>query len=305
MAAAVRYRTRVRAPLLAVLFAVASCLCYAGAAVRQERLARATGTGTLALVRRLTWWWTVLLISLGAGLHVVALRFGPLTVVQPLDSLTLVFAVPLSALLYRRTVTGGELRGVLATVAGLAGLLLLAGSTAPVRPLDRAETAWVGAIAAAVIGVLVVHAGVAGSRALTGAAPQASPLAPLRRGLSYAAASGIASGVASALTQTITVLFGQTGWDSLLGLAAVLVAVFAPAGLLLAQAAYRYGLGAPLAVVIIANPVAAGAIGILRLGERFTAGVPGIALAAGCALLLGYGVTVLAAHAPDDRPAPA
>src|SRR5262249_38333825 len=66
--------------------------------------------------------------------------------------------------------------------------------------------------------------------------------------------------------------------------------------------AYRYGLGAPLAVVIIANPVAAGAIGILRLGERFTAGVPGLALAAGCAVLLGYGVTGLAAQGAEDRP---
>jgi drug/metabolite transporter (DMT)-like permease len=279
----------VRAPLLAVLFAVASCLCYAGAAVRQEHLARSTGTGILALLRRRSWWWSVLLISLGAGLHVVALRFGPLTVVQPLDSLTLVFAVPLSALAYRRTVPGGEVRGVLVTVAGLAGLLLLAGSNAPVRPLDRAETLTVGGLTAAVLGLLVAYA--------------ASTAGRLRRGLSFAAASGIASGVASALTQTVTVLFGQSGWGSLLSLAAVLVAAFAPAGLLLAQAAYRYGLGAPLAVVIIANPVAAGAIGILRLGERFTAGVPGIALAAGCALLLGYGVTVLAAHAPDDRPA--
>jgi drug/metabolite transporter (DMT)-like permease len=303
-AAGVRYRTRVRAPLVAVLFAVASCLCYAGAAVRQEHLARATGTGTLALVRRPTWWWSVLLIGVASGLHVGALRFGPLTVVQPLDSLTLVFAVPLSALVYRRRVAGGELRGVLATVAGLAGLLLLAGSTAPVRPLDRAETLAVGAITAAVVGLLMVSAGVAGGPP-RGGPPRGGPPrgGSPRRGLSYAAASGIASGVASALAQTVTVLFGQTGWGSLLSVAAILVAVFAPAGLLLAQAAYRYGLGAPLAVVVIANPVAAGAIGILRLGERFTAGVPGIALAACCALLLGYGVAVLAAHAPDDRPA--
>jgi drug/metabolite transporter (DMT)-like permease len=328
-AAGVRYRTRVRAPLVAVLFAVASCLCYAGAAVRQEHLARATGTGTLALVRRPTWWWSVLLIGVASGLHVGALRFGPLTVVQPLDSLTLVFAVPLSALVYRRPVAGGELRGVLATVAGLAGLLLLAGSTAPVRPLDRAETLAVGAITAAVVGLLMVSAGVAGGPPRggpprggpprggpprggppRGGPPRGGPPrggsprgGSPRRGLSYAAASGIASGVASALAQTVTVLFGQTGWGSLLSVAAILVAVFAPAGLLLAQAAYRYGLGAPLAVVVIANPVAAGAIGILRLGERFTAGVPGIALAACCALLLGYGVAVLAAHAPDDRPA--
>jgi hypothetical protein len=55
--------------------------------------------------------------------------------------------------------------------------------------------------------------------------------------------------------------------------------------------------------VIIANPLAAGLIGITLLGERFTAGAPGMALALGCAGLVGYGVTLLAVHAPKEREA--
>jgi hypothetical protein len=235
----------------------------------------------------LTWWWTVLATGLGAGLHVVALRYGPLTLVQPLGALTLVFAVPAGAVLARRRLVPGEVRGVLATVAGLVGLLLLVNSTGATRTLDNVAALGVGALGVAVIGVLIWYAATVGGGN--------------RRSLSYATGAGIASGLASALTQTVTVLTGTDGWLALVGPAAVLVALFAPAGLVLAQAAYRYGLGAPLALVIIANPVAAGAVGIARLGERFTAGVPGIAMAAGCALVLAYGVTVLARYAPGDR----
>jgi hypothetical protein len=276
----------VRAPLVAVLVCVASSLCYAASAVRQEQLARTADAGPLALSRRLTWWWTVLATGFGAGLHVLALRYGPLTLVQPLGALTLVFAVPAAAMLAGRRLVAGEVRGVVATVAGLVGLLLLVNATGATRALDNASALAVGALGVAVIGLLV-RCGAVGGRN--------------RRSLSYASAAGIASGLASALTQTVTVLAGTDGWLALVGPAAALVALFAPAGLVLAQAAYRYGLGAPLALVIIANPVAAGAVGIARLGERFTAGLPGIGMVAGCAVVLGYGVTVLARYAPGDR----
>src|SRR5262249_30748821 len=152
--------------------------------------------------RRPGWWWAVALTCLGAGLHVVALRFGPLTVVQPLGALTLVFAVPLSAALLGRRPPGVEQRGVLVTVAGLAGLLLLTGSSAPTGPLDTGEVLGVGAATVAVVALLLACAGI-----FTG---------PIKRGLGYAAASGIVSGVASALAQTVTVLVGERGWPGLL-----------------------------------------------------------------------------------------
>jgi hypothetical protein len=267
----------VRDLLLAVTISVVSAWAYAAAAVRQERLARTHGAGPVALSRRLGWWRAVLLTCAGAGLHVLALRFGPLTLVQPLGALTLVFAVLLAG---RRTVAV-ERRGVLATVLGLVGLLLVTGSTAPTRTLGTGAVLGVGLVTAAVLAGLLGYTVVA---------------APVRRGLSYALASGITSGVASALTQTVTVLLGTHGWSALVGPAAAGVLLLAPAGLLLSQAAYRDGLGAPLAVVIIANPVAAGAIGVALLGERYTAGLPGIALAAGAAALATYGVTLLAVH---------
>ncbi|MBU3871821.1 hypothetical protein KN815_49650, partial [Streptomyces sp. 4503] len=106
------------------------------------------------------------------------------------------------------------------------------------------------------------------------------------RGLRYATASGVASGVASALTQTLTVALAGShapgaalvSWRTVI--VAVLVAVFAVSGLLLAQSAYGSGLGAPLATLTLANPVAAAAIGIVLLDERFRGGPAGWALAA-------------------------
>jgi hypothetical protein len=198
--------------------------------------------------------------------------------VQPLGALTLVFAV----LLAGRWPVAVERRGVLATVLGLAGLLLVTGSTAPTRLLGTGAVLGIGLVTVLVLGALLGY-----TLLVSG---------PVHRGLSYALASGIASGVASALTLTVAVLAGERGAAALLGPAAAGVVALAPAGLLLAQAAYRDGLAAPLAVVILANPVAAGTIGVTLLGERSTAGVPGAALALGCAGLVGYGVALLAAR---------
>ncbi|CAM5589771.1 Integral membrane protein OS=Streptomyces alboniger OX=132473 GN=CP975_30810 PE=4 SV=1 [Streptomyces alboniger] len=47
------------------------------------------------------------------------------------------------------------------------------------------------------------------------------------------------------------------------------------------QTAYPGGLGAPLAVVTLSNPVAASVIGVALLGERLQGGVVGILLCGG------------------------
>ncbi|MFC7471887.1 phosphatase PAP2 family protein [Actinomadura keratinilytica] len=76
-------------------------------------------------------------------------------------------------------------------------------------------------------------------------------------------------------------------------LVALLVAAFATAGLLLAQTAYRSGLGAPLAVVTLANPLAASVVGLVLLGERLHGGAAGILPALAGALAAGAGVVAL------------
>ncbi|MFJ9682734.1 hypothetical protein ACIRP2_32485 [Streptomyces sp. NPDC101194] len=245
------------ATLIAVALSLVSAAAYASAAVAQARLAGRTepDAGVLGLLGRGAWWSAVGLNAGGALLHVAALKYGPLTLVQPLGALTLVAAVPLGARTAGRRVTRIEWRGTILTLLGLGALLITAGGTAPHEMLSLPEALAVGA------GTMAVVAGL--SR------PGARP------GLRHAAASGITSGVASALTQTLTVaVTDHTGpllsWR--LVIVALLVSAFAMGGLLLSQTAYRGGLGAPLAVVTLANPVAAAAIGLALLGERLQGG---------------------------------
>ncbi|MEV3859020.1 hypothetical protein AB0J38_32480 [Streptomyces sp. NPDC050095] len=275
------------ATLLAVALSLVSAVAYAAAAVAQERLASGAGAGLGHLLTRGAWWWTVVLNASAALLHVAALKYGPLTLVQPLGALTLVAAVPLGARIAGRRVTTGEWRGTALTLIGLAALLVTASGPAPDTTLSLTEALLVAGATAALIGAL--------SRRGT------------KPGLRHATASGIASGVASALTQTVTVAVTDRS-GPLLGaqviVVALLVAAFAAGGLLLSQTAYRGGLGAPLAMVTLSNPVAAALIGLVLLGERLQGGVAGLALAALGAAFAARGVVLLTrSAAPSPTPA--
>ncbi|MFF7352298.1 MULTISPECIES: hypothetical protein [Streptomyces] len=271
------------AAVIAVALSLVSAVAYALAAVAQERLAsRSTGTGLLRLLGTGAWWSAVGLNAAAALLHVVALKYGPLTLVQPLGALTLVAAVPLGARAAGRRVSTAEWRGTALTLLGLAALLVTASGPAPARVLTLTEALAVAGTTAAAIGVL--------SR------PGARP------GLRHATASGFASGVASALTQTVTVAATDRTGPALgaeVVVVAVLVAAFAVGGLLLSQTAYRGGLGAPLAVVTLANPVAAAGIGLTLLGQGLRGGPAGVLLALAGAGLAAWGVVLLTRVAPE------
>ncbi|WP_216589727.1 hypothetical protein [Streptomyces brasiliscabiei] len=283
------------ATLVAVVLSLLSAVGYATAAVAQERLAaRSADAGVRRMLASGAWWASVALNAGAALLHVVALKYGPLTVVQPLGALTLVAAVPLGARVAGRRVTATEWRGTALTLAGLAAILVVASGPAPDDVLSLPE-------AVAVAGATVVLAGLL-SRPGT------------RPGLRHAGASGMASGVASALTQTVTVAATDRS-GSLLDLevvvVALLVAAFAVGGLLLSQTAYRGGLGAPLAVVTLSNPLAAAVIGLSLLGEGLRGGVAGVLLAVAGAVVAARGVVLLTRVTPEvvirpmdpDRPA--
>ncbi|MYR17795.1 hypothetical protein, partial [Streptomyces sp. SID6137] len=251
------------AELVAVALSLVSAVAYALAAVAQERLAaRNAGAGLLRLLGTGAWWSAVGLNAAAALLHVAALKYGPLTVVQPLGALTLVAAVPLGARAAGRRVSAVEWRGTALTLLGLGAVLVTASGPAPSRVLSLPAAVAVAGTTAALVGAL--------------SWPGARP------GLRHATASGFASGVASALTQTVTVAATDRSGPVLsteVIVVALLVAAFAVGGLLLSQTAYRGGLGAPLAVVTLANPVAAALIGLTLLGQGLTGGAGGVLLA--------------------------
>jgi hypothetical protein len=272
---------------LAVLFAIASAAAYAAGAVTQERLAAdAERHSVLALLRLGRWWFAVGLNAAGGALHVAALAYGPLSLVQPLGLLTLVLALPMGAALAAKKVATEHWRGAGLTIVGLMVLLVLVGpgNTASVLTPGRATTL-------AVVSIIVVLA-------VMVAAKYAK--APIARSILYAVASGAAFAVASALTQTVTLRAATEGAGALVSPIALVLAAMSVGGLLLSQVAYRdSGLGAPLATVSLANPVASAVIGMALLGERFAGGSRGAVVALGAAAVAAAGVVMLTRPAED------
>ncbi|WP_206439662.1 DMT family transporter [Streptomyces scabichelini] len=263
---------------LSVLLSLVSAVAYAGGAIVQERVAEATPE-SYAPMRRPAWWAAVGLNGLGGLLHVVALAFGPLSLVQPLGALTIVFALPMAALFVRRKAGATAWRGAIMATVGLAGLLSLVG-TADSQSLDNSQQL---AVALATGGAVV---------ALMTAA-RAAHRHPAVRSVLLAVASGVAFGMSSVFTKTVAV--DWTGGISL-GLLPTLavIGVLATAGMLLSQAAYRgAGLAAPLATLTVVNPVVAAAVGITMFGETFRYGSTGTALALGCGVVAAGGLILL------------
>jgi drug/metabolite transporter (DMT)-like permease len=107
-----------------VSIALVGALGYAlGAALQQYEAVR--DGATLKLVKRPRWWIGGIIGFTGACLHAVALSMAPLVAIQPVSVATLVFAVPLAAMLYGRRPHKAEILGSVAVAAGLIGLMLL------------------------------------------------------------------------------------------------------------------------------------------------------------------------------------
>ncbi|MFI1971209.1 DMT family transporter [Streptomyces cinnamoneus] len=275
--------------VLSVLLCLVSSVCYAGAAIVQERVAATNTSGTYGTLRRPGWWGAVALTGLGAGLHVVALAYGPLSLVQPLGALTIVFALPMAALCVRRPVGAAGWRGALLATAGLAGLLSLTGPP-HAESLARAERAVLAAVVLGGVAVLALAA--------------RWVRAPVVRGVVLATAAGAAFGMASVFTKAVA-----EDWIARdAGLVAqvpslVAIALLAPAGMLLSQASYRgAGLTAPLATVTVVNPVVAAGVGIVALGEGFRFGLVGGLLAAGAGAVAAVGVVALTLQGAEGPP---
>ncbi|MFC4466560.1 DMT family transporter [Streptomyces xiangluensis] len=264
---------------LSVLLSLVSAVAYAGGAIVQERVAVATPDQSYAPMRRPAWWAAVGLNGLGGLLHVVALAFGPLSLVQPLGALTIVFALPMAALFVRRKAGATAWRGAIMATVGLAGLLSLVG-TADSQSLDNSQQL---AVALATGGAVV---------ALMTAA-RAAHRHPAVRSVLLAIASGVAFGMSSVFTKTVAVDWTGGFTLGLLPTLAV-IGVLATAGMLLSQASYRgAGLAAPLATLTVVNPVVAAAVGITMFGETFRYGSTGTALALGCGVIAAGGLILL------------
>ena len=287
--------------VLAVALAVIGSACNAWAAVLQHHVVDATVSNDvndgsrrmsprriLTLLRSPRWWFAISMVVLGAIFHIIGLALAPITLVQPIGVLGLVFAL-LIASRQRRSWPGGRVwAGAATTVVGIAAFVVVAADqVSHTDTLHRGDIVWVGLVL-----LLVATAfGVVGAKGPT-----------WLRCLAWAAAASTVFGLASALLRTVTVLVrADTPWVSpiMMGLGASLAVCYTGGGWLAQQA---YASGPPetvMACLTVVDPLVAVCFGIVVLREGVgitTAG--GFAMAA-AGLVAAAGAVVLARHHPD------
>ncbi|MGH3920263.1 MAG: DMT family transporter [Pseudonocardiaceae bacterium] len=218
-------------------------------------------------------------------LHMVAVNFGPLSVVQPLLTLGLVVALPLQAVLGRRVSRRALLAATL-TVAGL-GVFLVVQPTVNSRG-PQSFTDWLpGLLLAATVGAAAL--GVALTRR------------DRARSLGLGAAAGTVFALSAALVKTWGgILNGgglpalATSWELWTALGCGL------SGALLSLAAFQAGpLGGPLAAMMVVDPVIGVSLGAIIFAEAFATGPLAVIQTAGLALTLA-GVWLLATGEPPS-----
>ncbi|MFG2126958.1 DMT family transporter [Streptomyces sp. NPDC048751] len=275
---------------LSVVLSFVSAVAYAGGAIVQEQVAVSSPDEQYAPLRRPSWWGAVALNGLGGLLHVVALAYGPLSLVQPLGALTIVFALPMAALFVGRKAGAAAWRGAIMATVGLAGLLSLVGAS-EAQSLSTPQRVSVALVTGGAVVALMI-------------AGRAAHRHPAVRSMLLATASGIAFGMSSVFTKTVAVDWTDGVSAADLPSLAV-IGVLATAGILLSQASYRGGgLAAPLATLTVVNPVVAAAVGITMFGETFRYGTTGTVLALSCGVVAAGGLILLTTERLTHTPAP-
>ena len=248
---------------LAIALALAASVCFAVAAVTQQRAAarlpsqRAFDPGVLLrLIRRPAWLAGLAAVIAGFVLQAAALGLGRLVVIEPVLATSLLFALALAARRDRRRLRRAEWAATLAVVAGLAVFLVVG------QPSGGQRTAGAAALGLAVVAAAVV---IGACTALAGRFP-----AP-RRALLFGIGGGVAAGVTDALVKSVAVVAA----GHVLSLATdvrfyLLIAV----GLLtftIQQNGYRAaGLAAFLPAFAVMEPVCGALLGLIIYDERLS-----------------------------------
>lgn len=293
--------------MVMIASALLAAICYGvGAAVEQRQAAGAPETAAgqprlLVLLARQPLW----VAGLGAqfwgfAAHAVALRYGPLAVVQMIVTGELIVAVLLVRRWARRPLSGRSWFAAVTVALGIVAFLALAGPSANRRGAAGSPLA----------------AGVAGqdvwaqSRVLLAAVLLGTAaFALLFAGLSVpgAGASGrrralllaLAAGLADAGMAVVTMAFARVAGHGLAALATswttYAVVLGGIGNLLLTQTAYQAGRPMiTLPVISAVTPIASVATGIGLLGETPRLGTTGLAAAAVVAVVTGLALASLA-----------
>lgn len=246
----------------AVICAVAAAVFYAvAAALQQHEAAQSLAPSGMSLlvrlIRRPRWLAGVAATVVGAALHVVSLRLGPLALVQPVGVTGLLFALPLGAALHGHRLLRRDLAAAIVVILGLVGLL----ASVQVHAGTPSISERASALLAAATALLAWSATLVGRR-----------LRPAPRGAVLAVAAGAAFGATSALVRVIAYQVGVVGpVHAIIGWTPLALVAVAFLGLSLNQSAYQVGtLAAVLPALSVVDPVVAAVVGELLLGEPVT-----------------------------------
>jgi drug/metabolite transporter (DMT)-like permease len=231
------------------------------------------------LAHRPLWVAGIVADGVSALLHVVALSFGPITLVQPLGVTGLLFAMPIVAVLRRQRISARDLSAALVVLAALSLLLFL---------LPTAGSARVGTsldLAGLLVTMLVFDAVAVAIAAVT---------PPRVRSLTLAAGAGASFGIAAVLVRALLEMREQPHSVASVVVSAVGIGLLIPVGYLLLQNAYRWGhFSGSLATAVVADPIAAVLGGAWVLNERLPTLPWQIVSSVACAGLVIAGIVVL------------
>ncbi len=275
-------------PVIAIIAALGASIVFGMSSVAEQRgtqrvrQRRALSPRIfLDLVRQPVWVASIGGTLTGFALQVVALKYGPLALVEPILVCDLIFAVLINAHLRRRW-DPVMLSGVFATALGVAGFLAIS------RPSGGHTTVSFSVVLPLAIGLAALVAG-----CLT-AARHSENLRPL----ALALACGICYGVSAFLVKLVTgggLTHLFTTWPI------YALAVIAPVGFVLNQDAFQQGklLAPVLSIITACDPIVSIALGFLWLDEALNSTALGIAGEIVSLAVMTGGIVVMAHHSPQ------
>jgi drug/metabolite transporter (DMT)-like permease len=268
---------------LAILVALGSATCFGlSSALEQHAAKQESGPKTVdpgllvRLLRRPLWLSGLVADAGGVVLQAVALRFGPLALVQPVLVGGLFLAIPMAALLSRRRPQARDFVAVAVGILGLVAFLVAAQPRAGVS--EPSSLGWLGVAAGT---VPVVAACVLVARRFRNST----------RGVLLGIASGVLFAVTASLIKTLTGRFEADPLGVLTNWHLYALGVAGISAVVLNQNAFQSGrIAAPLTALTLLDPVVSVVIGVTAFHERLSTSGPRLVVLLAAVVAMAIGI---------------